>query len=287
VTNAFKTMPDWKPATESGKSISSTVNMEIRVSYSGEVKGMYTRDGIKPNFSEMQNTNTAVVEETGINLLVKTEPITVKSSAVYKGLDLFKLSKNTAVVMDVTGSMTSHIAALLNWVRTNKLNANFTSYTFFNDGDAKTTKQKKIGETGGIYLVKNIAEIDKTIKDAMVKGNGGEAPENDLEAVIYAFQNDPLANEVILIGDNFSEVRDIELLKNINRPVHVLLCAAPKFVRCEYLKIAKDTGGFVLLNGEKLDLSAVQKGDIIQIQKVDYKYNGSEFSIDYDGDIIY
>jgi len=69
--------------------------------------------------------------------------------------------------------------------------------------------------------------------------------------------------------------------------VHVLVCAAPKYVRCEYLKIAKDTGGFLFLNGEKIDLSSVQKGEEILIQKVAYKYNGNEFEIQSKGEIHY
>lgn len=287
IQNAFSKMPPWTPAFENGKAISSIVNLEIRVSYSGEVKGMYSRDGIKPTFSDTAPEKVELREETGINLLVNPEPITVKSAAVYKGLDLVRSFQNTAVVMDVTGSMTTHIAALIHWLQTNHLTAAFTSYTFFNDGDSKSTKQKKIGETGGIYLTKNLDEVDGLIEDTMEKGNGGEAPENDLEAVIYAFQHDENANAVLLIADNYSEVRDLELLAHINRPVHVLLCAAPKFVRCDYLQIAKSTGGLFLINGEQVDLSGVQKGDVIQIQKVDYKYNGSEFEILHKGDIHY
>jgi hypothetical protein len=183
--------------------------------------------------------------------------------------------------------MTTHIAAMLHWVRLYQLSAPFTSYTFFNDGDMKTTKQKKIGETGGIYMAESFAEVGDVIKKAMTKGNGGEAPENDLEAVIHAFTTDPNAHSVVLVGDNYSEVRDLELLTNITRPVHVILCAAPKFVRCDYLSIAKETGGLFILNGESIDLSSVQKGDIIQIQKIDYKYTGSNFETLYKGEIIY
>lgn len=288
VENAFEKMPEWIPATTNGKPVDSKVNMEIRVSYSGDVNGLYTRDGVKPDFSDGQKNQPVVAEEsTTVNLLVKPEPITVKSSAVYKGLELFKGKTNTALVMDVTGSMTTHIAAMLHWVRLYQLSAPFTSYTFFNDGDMKTTKQKKIGETGGIYMAESFAEVGDVIKKAMTKGNGGEAPENDLEAVIHAFTTDPNAHSVVLVGDNYSEVRDLELLTNITRPVHVILCAAPKFVRCDYLSIAKETGGLFILNGESIDLSSVHKGDIIQIQKIDYKYTGSNFETLYKGEIIY
>src|SRR5690606_34139262 len=115
------------------------------------------------------------------------------------------------------------------------INTPFTSFSFFNDGNNAATKNKKIGKTGGIYFTKSISEINKQIKEAMQMGNGGEAPENDIEAILYAIENDNLADEIVLIGDNYSAVRDLELLKEISKPVHVILCAAPKFVRNDYL----------------------------------------------------
>ncbi|MBK9591950.1 MAG: hypothetical protein IPO32_10725 [Crocinitomicaceae bacterium] len=48
-------------------------------------------------------------------------------------------------------------------------------------------------------------------------------------------------------------------------------------MRCDYLSIAKETGGLFILNGEVFDLSSIQKGDIVQLQKIDYKYNGNNF----------
>lgn len=288
VDNAFESMPDWKPATVNGKPVSSTVEMEIRVSYSPDVNGIYTRDGIRPDFSNDFKTKPILIEESrNVNMLVTTEQISVKVSSVYKGLELLKDIENAALVMDVTGSMTSHVAAMLNWVRTYEMKTPFTSYTFFNDGDGKTTKQKKIGETGGIYMARTSAEVGNTVKEAMSKGDGGETPENDLEAVIYAFKNDDQAHAAVLIGDNYSEVKDLELLTNITRPVHVILCAAPKFVRTDYLKIAKDTGGLFIINGVIIDLSKVVKGDVVKIQMIDYKYNGSDFEILYKGEINY
>lgn len=287
VENAFKNMPDWKPATENGKPVNSTVNMEIRISYSGDVKGMYTRDGQRPNFENTTVSKPVDTKGTDINLLTKPEPISLKSSAVYKGIEMMRYAQKTGIVMDVTGSMSTHVAAMLNWLATHSVDAPFTSYTFFNDGNNKSEKQKKLGETGGIYATSNRLEVNELIKEAMMKGNGGEAPENDMEAVLYAFANDPSADEMILIGDNFSEVRDIELLKQVSKPVHVLLCAAPKFIRCEYLKIAKDTGGKLILNGDLVDLSGIQKGDVFLIQKVQYKYNGSQFEIEEKGEIHY
>ena len=94
-----------------------------------------------------------------------TEVLAVKSSSVYKGLENLNKGENIALVMDVTGSMSGHIAALMNWIRTNsKDGLPFTSYTFFNDGDKKPKSKKKIGKTGGIYMTTLLEDVQKTIK---------------------------------------------------------------------------------------------------------------------------
>jgi len=287
VTYAIDTMPNWKPAIENGKATISTVNLQIRISYYGDILGMYTRDRQKPSFADETKVNPVLKEDTDFNLMVTPEAINVKSTAVYKGLEVIYKEKNMAIVMDVTGSMTTHIASMVAWIKRHEGTTPFTSFTFFNDGDGKATKNKKIGNTGGIYSTKNVREIDKTIQAAMLKGSGGETPENDLEAVKYAFDNDENADAVLLIGDNYSDVRDISLLNQINKPVHVLLCAAPKFVRCEYLKIAKETRGTFILNGAIIELASLVKGDVIMIQGINYKYDGSDFEMDYKGGIYY
>lgn len=287
VENAFKEMPLWQPALENGKKVSSVVNLEIRVSYSSEVNGMYTRDGKRPEFKDDQIDLPSAISDTDINLLQTGEPFSVKNTAPYKGLDLIKNRKNLAMVMDVTGSMYTHIAGMISWMQTYSINNPFTSFTFFNDGDKKTSNQKKMGNAGGIYFTKSAGEINEKIDEAMLKGNGGEAAENDIEALIYAIQHDESADELVLIADNFSEVRDIELLDRVIKPVHVILCAAPKFVRTEYLKIAKDTGGLFIVNGEITDLSTVKDGDFVLIQKVKYQYKNNQFEIDHKGEIHY
>ncbi|MBK9591948.1 MAG: hypothetical protein IPO32_10715 [Crocinitomicaceae bacterium] len=94
VENAFDKMPEWILVIVNGKPIDSKVNMEIRVSYSADVNGLYTREGIKPDFSDNQKNVTVVEEEsTSVNLLVKPEPITVKSLQSIKVLNFLKVKQ--------------------------------------------------------------------------------------------------------------------------------------------------------------------------------------------------
>lgn len=51
-----------------------------------------------------------------------------------------------------------------------------------------------------------------------------KAAENDLEALLEAKKYMDDNWELILIADNYSPVRDIELLEKLDIPVHVILC---------------------------------------------------------------
>lgn len=278
VENAIIGMPNWIPATKNGEVISSTVNLEIRVSYSPTVKGMYKRDGLKPTFSDEKPRIDLPESEDEFNLMKTDAEITVRTTSMYKGLEVIDKELKMALVMDVTGSMSANVASLVFWMNNQtKQGIPFTSYTFFNDGDDKPTKKKKIGETGGIYLTRNIGEIASLIKQAMENGGGGERPENDIEAILYSQTNDLDCDAFLLIGDNYSEVRDLELLNDVQKPVHVLVVSAPKAVRPDYLLIAKNTGGKLYLNGETIEMSGIEKGAKLILQGIEYKYTGKEF----------
>jgi hypothetical protein len=270
-------MPDWYPAVEKGKAISSTVNLQIRISYNGNVKGMFTRDFLKPRFNSDEITIPG--ESSTTDLMVDQAAVVLKSTTVYRGLETIDFSEKVAVVMDVTGSMSSNIAALQKWIIMQNGRETFTSFTFFNDGDNKPSKKKKIGSTGGIYHCKSMNEVKQTIKTAMMQGEGGERPENDVEAILYALDQDDECDAILLIGDNYSEVRDLSLLSKVSRKVHVLPCAAPKAVRPDYLNIARRTGGYMIVDGQVRELIHVQKGDRYFLNGAEYKFNGKEFQL--------
>jgi hypothetical protein len=52
---------------------------------------------------------------------------------------------------------------------------------------------------------------------------------------------------LILVADNSSAVKDMELLERIKKPVHIILCGSPadsmQAMQPEYLEIARRTGG--------------------------------------------
>jgi len=278
VSETIRTMPEWNTARKNGNAVNSTVNLSIRVSYSRSVNGIYLRDGEKPSF-EGDEEKIALLDKS--NVVEKGDRLrnSIKYTGVYRGMELIEREAKLAMVVDVTGSMSQHIAVLKRWIQLNQDTLPFTSYSFFNDGDNKPTSQKKKGKTGGIYMTKDVNETSNTIVTAMKAGNGGEVSESDMEAVLFAIENDSLCDEILLVADNYSDVRDISLLGDIHKKVNVLLCEAPQTLRVEYLKIIKDTGGYLLLNGEKINLNHLKKGDNITIQDNTYNYDGTDFRL--------
>jgi Leucine-rich repeat (LRR) protein len=168
-------------------------------------------------------------------------------STVFSVFSRHKEWNNVLVVNDWTGSMYGYGAQVLYWHLLNLETSGITSLTLFNDGDHKTSAQKKIGETGGIYSenANNAPDLIKLFNLVMLKGGGGEQEENDIEAILKALQEYPEHSQVVLIADNNSCVRDIELADRIHEPVKIIICGytQKRGVNPDYVYLAKVTGG--------------------------------------------
>ncbi len=173
----------------------------------------------------------------------------LRDSTTYKVLERNQDWENSLVVSDWTGSIYGYGAQALQW-HVNHLETSGLSYfTLFNDGDNTSTGRKMIGATEGIYHAQ-ANQIDKLIQLyqlVMLKGGGGDGPENDLEAVLAGMEEFPEYGEIILIADNNACVRDIELLEYIDKPVRVVLCGYKSIwgVNPQYIEIAEQTGGSI------------------------------------------
>lgn len=277
VESAIFSMPNWEPAYRDSVPVISELDLEVRVSYSPSVNGMYLINGQRPNLEQVK------LEEKPSDLTdlggSSPEEIFMKQAPVYKGLDVLDRNERCAMVLDVTGSMTEHVAAMKRWVKVNNDSLNFTSFTFFNDGDGKPTKKKKIGETGGIYSTLNLVSMDALVAETMRRGSGGERSESDIEALIHIQLKDTLCDAILLLGDNYSPVRDIELLPNVNKKVNVLMCSVKGSLRPDYLLIVKNTGGYLIFNGERIELKNLRSGEILSVGSYQYDYNGRKFEV--------
>ena len=166
-------------------------------------------------------------------------------STVFKVLERNEW-QNAHIVTDWTGSMYGYGAEALLWHTMKESASPIRHLTFFNDGDQKKNRKKMLGSTGGIYTsnATSISKLLRLIKKVKNKGNGGDSPENDVEALIAALNEHP-DEAIVLIADNNSCIRDYVLLKCLDRPIHVILCGTRKGINHQYLNLAWKTGGSV------------------------------------------
>ena len=187
----------------------------------------------------------------------------LKDPIVLKTLEANRASWDSLlVVVDWTASMYEYGAQIVRWYRDSTVQDKIRFLVFFNDGDdyAKPPNYrggKPIGNTGGIHYnltPQNTASVLDTMEAVIRAGGGGEDEENDVEAVLRSQQRfRGKFKQTVLIADNASPVRDLELADSLLLPVHIILCGVPDVPYAEqYLTIAWKTGGSVTSTGEKI-----------------------------------
>jgi hypothetical protein len=164
------------------------------------------------------------------------------------------------VIMDVTGSMSPYIAKTMAWLKASQDSTRISHFVFFNDGDNKNSNQKIIGRTGGIYSSENNAfnKIYKTMRSTMQKGGGGDCPENNIEAILNTLKSNPEAENIIMVADNWATPKDLSLAKQINKPIHVIICGGNYGINLAYIQLAIDTGGTIHTIEEDLDFRKIE-----------------------------
>ncbi len=204
------------------------------------------------------------------------------TSVVYKVFERNPGWKRKLIVTDLTGSMYPYASQLLMWYQLHFLKDTTTQqFVFFNDGDNKKDNQKKIGQTGGIYTCRaqNVEELKKKMMETMQNGGGGDAPENDVEAILEGMGKFKKYDEIILIADNYANIKDIKLSSKIKKPVHIILCGSDATgINTDYLDLAYITKGSVhTIEDDILNISETLEGKTIIIYGIEYKLIKGKF----------
>ena len=192
--------------------------------------------------------------------------------------------KNALVIMDWTGSMYAYGSQLVQWHYLNTRNNAPRYYVFFNDGNHTQDEKKIIGKTGGIYFSKatQFNEVVRLFDKVLKEGNGGDAPENDAEAILKGIHKYPDASEVVLIADNWADMRDYKLIDSIKKPVKVILCGArSNYINVQYVNLAYKTGGSlhtIEQDIESLESNKADSGIIIRNIPFILKQDGSGYT---------
>ena len=198
------------------------------------------------------------------------------NSVVFNVLKRNKQWKNKLIVADLTGSMYPYAQQVSTWMKLHFMkDTTSQNFVFFNDGDKKRDEDKKIGATGGVYYckAKTVDELVSTMESTIKKGQGGDAPENPIEAIIYGLNKSGKVEDVILIADNWAKARDIKMLARIKVPVRVVLCGVYEGMEIneDYLNIAYKTKGSVhTIEQDITDLMKQSKDKKFNINGVDY-----------------
>jgi len=189
---------------------------------------------------------------------------------------------NMLVVTDVTASMYPYIGQLMIWMKLHEDERRITQFVFFNDGDDIPDEKKIAGHTGGIYATPSSVfdEVEQLAFKAMSNGNGGNIPENNMEALLKGVAACTTCDAVVMIVDNASPVSDMVLLQQLHKPVHIILCGVHGNINTDHLAIAKATGGSVHTAEEDIQqLTTVREGDNITIHGKKYTITNGKFAI--------
>jgi hypothetical protein len=187
--------------------------------------------------------------------------------------------KKELIVADFTGSMSPYFEQVFLWFYLKKFSSP-VNFVFFNDGDLKPDASKRVGSTGGVYpfTTDNVDTLIQQGLFVMQKGNGGDTPENDVEAISTGLKKFDKVKELILIADNWADMRDYPLIKTIDKPVHVILCGTQFGINTQYLDLAKATGGSIHTMEEDLtNLAKIREGEKIIINKTEFIIRGGKF----------
>lgn len=207
----------------------------------GSLDGVYKVYDKKGKFSFESRSTTGEVE-------FNAELEDTLDHTIYKVMARNGKWKKTVIVTDLTASMYPYAKEINTWLKLHFMKDTVQqTFVFFNDGDSKKDEQKRIGNTGGIYYcrAKTSDDLVNTMKICIKKGEGGDSPENVIEAIIAALKKVRKPDNIILIADNWAKVRDLTLLNRIKIPVRVILCGVYEGmeINTDYLNIAYKTKG--------------------------------------------
>jgi hypothetical protein len=201
----------------------------------------------------------------------------IKDSTVFK---VFERNdwKKVMLVVDMTGSMFPYIGQLLVWYKMNFETEKVKYYTLFNDGDNIPDTKKVIGMTGGVHTfdAKDFKKFKNDIEDVRKLGEGGDEPENDLEAITKAIVARRDFGDLVLLADD-SDIRDMKLLKRIRKPVHVILCGTKRGINQQYLQLAYHTKGSIHTVNNSVYMKTIKDGDRFDLDNDVFELRGGEF----------
>lgn len=263
-------MPDWTPGSVNGKPIDCLVTFSVH----------FSSRGATPSPLEIYAMNADSIPGKR-NVDYTRVRITPQSKFVSETLSK-NAWKDAALVCDVTGSMAPYSAQVIDFLKSaaEKKDTAIVRFLFFNDGDSRNNRSKRIGSTGGIYSMKtgSIQDVLALMVKAMEAGSGGDLPENNIEALLQAEKECPDCQSTIHIADNMATPRDLALMNRLTKPVHVIVCGTSPVLNPAYLDLARATKGSIHFgNRDYTDLHRFEDGSTIQVGREIFMLKNGKF----------
>lgn len=255
-------------------------------------EGYFEEGKLKGAFSHFDETGKVKFESSERDFTVNLDKFLsgdykLKDSTIF---NVFKRNDNWAdmlVVVDMTGSMFPYMGQLVIWFKLNFDLGRVKYFCFFNDGDSKKDDEKKVGQIGGIHMyeAKDFKLLKKSMEETMKLGAGGDAPENNVEALIRSTTYFKNYKQVVMIADNTSRVKDLKYITRVKKPVKVILCGVGEDgINPDYLKIARVTKGSIhTINSDIKNLAQLQEGQRITVEGFTYQLVNGNFELVDDG----
>ncbi|MGZ4097315.1 MAG: toxin-antitoxin system YwqK family antitoxin [Bacteroidia bacterium] len=237
---------NYKNGVKEGLEISYHPNGRIKAEGNfkkGNLDGVYKVYNKNGQFDFESRTTTGPVD-------FEADVADTANNSVFKVLNRNPKWKKNIIVTDLTSSMYPYAKQINTWLKLYFMKDTAQQYfVFFNDGDSKRDADKKIGATGGIYIckAKTCDDLVNAMKLTIKRGEGGDTPENVVEAILVGLKKVRKPDNIILIADNWAKVRDINLITRVKVPVRVILCGVFEGmeINTDYLNIAYKTKGSI------------------------------------------
>lgn len=189
--------------------------------------------------------------------------------------------KQKRIIANIDCSMYKYIDELMVWNYSNSAEQSNNRYWLFN-GFNYVSEEHEGYSRRGIFEVpnNNVEGFFNTIDKIVNFSCRGSRLENVVEALILGAEGKKPEEDLLFIADNYSDVSDLEKLKELKVPVHVLLTQSRYGVNENYLEIAYRTGGSIHTNFDDIkseQLKKLKNGDQIKIGRFDYRFYKGKF----------
>ena len=192
--------------------------------------------------------------------------------------------KNIVIVCDITTSMFPYTTQVFDWMMENTDNTSIKGIVFFTDCDSlgRQTKGKLPGKMFSVRKKDELLLWDTMFAAINNTENNKDKPENNIEALLYAQKNFPDADEIVMIADNSSEVKDMRSLSKIKKKVHVILCGETfqknYAFQSDFIEVAKKTKGSIhTIEDDIENVSKVKEMSIVRVGNVYFRFHKGKF----------